>query len=103
MNRVLFGVIAILTACGIAMGYALKAEYQKNGRLREQVSVTTEALERARSAQKRADRALVLRERARAAAAREQALLRQRLEDALTTHRQWAEQPVPQEVQDALL
>lgn len=53
--------------------------------------------------QRKLDAALLARRaQENAAAARETALLRQRLRDALAVNREWAEQPVPKEVQDAL-
>jgi hypothetical protein len=53
--------------------------------------------------QRKLDAALLARRaQENAVAARETALLRQRLRDALAAHQEWATQPVPKEVQDAL-
>lgn len=73
--------------------------------LYRQIGATAVAQEAARTAQaglQRLQATSVSREKKRAATARSEALAEQRLEAAIKEVPEWADQPVPQEIQDAL-
>ena len=97
--------IGLAVALSIALGGAgllLKRSYAKNGQQAEQITALNGAVKRA-SEQRKLDQATLGRlAQKNAAAARESALLSQQLQRSLFENREWADQPVPQGVQDAL-
>lgn len=103
MTRVLGALLLALTLLSGGLGWQV---HRQAGRLAEAV-VQTEALAEAlRTTQERArkDRALLTRRaQENAVAARESALLRQSLQDALRAEAQWADQPIPEAVRSRLL
>lgn len=102
MTKYLLAVLAALTLALAGSGYALKRAYAANGEQAgriEQLEANLAAAEK----QKAKDRALIskhAKENAKAKA--ESDRLRVKLDDALSKNRDWADQPLPQEVQDAL-
>jgi hypothetical protein len=102
LTRILAGFLVVLLLSQAGTAYLLVASYKANGAQKAQLEASEQARKRALAASKR-DRALSARRaKENAATARENALLRQRVEGALAQHRAWADQPVPKEVQDAL-
>jgi hypothetical protein len=95
MNRMFLGAFVLLLAALCALG---TLTYHQAGKLR----VTEDALKRATSAAKQSDRATARAAAEKAAVARQMASLRQALDAALASQPEWAAQPVPQEVLDAL-
>lgn len=95
-------VVAVLLGLLAGSGYALKRSYSRNGEIKAELTQAAEkvaALEK----QAKADQAL-LKKRAAAekeARARETAA-HKALERSLFENREWADQPVPKEVLDAL-
>lgn len=102
MSRYLMAVIAALSIALAGAGWLLKRAYTANGAQTVQIHSLQEAQERAAKAAKR-DRALLAqRGREIAAYAAAAASARASLSDSLQRNPAWADQPVPQEVQDAL-
>lgn len=92
---------AALAALGGA-GWLLKLSYAENGAQKTEIRTLKDERKRAQDALKR-ERAISAQRRAEnAALALEQATLRQSLERSLTANREWADQQVPADVQDAL-
>lgn len=97
---VLIASATLLIALGAYVAHTRQSA--KVAKLEGSVSSLEQRIRTAQDALKR-DEAVRTRLRAKnAAAARETALLRQRLSAALAAHPQWSQQPVPPEVQDAL-
>lgn len=102
MNRILLSAgAALLLACA-ALAWVAKSQYDGAALLRQENRELTEAVERSRIAQKRADAALVSARKKNAATARETAVKQHTLEQAKAANPVWRDEPVPQEVQDAL-
>ncbi len=90
----LAGLILALTCmvlCGVYIGH-----------LRVELQAAQEATKMAQAALKKTQATLTLREKQRAASARESASARASLNAATASNQPWAQTPVPQEVQDAL-
>jgi hypothetical protein len=102
MTKYLLAVLAALTLALAGSGYALKRAYAANGEQAgriEQLEATVAAAEK----QKAKDRALITKHAlANSLARAESDRLRAKLDDALTRNREWADQPIPKGVQDAL-
>ncbi len=97
--------LAILAAVTLWAGAASFGVWHLRGALAAksaQIEQMSEALRAAESARKKADKALVLQRQKNAATAREAASLRQSLAAALAAEPAWSQEPVPEEVQDAL-
>lgn len=102
MTKYLIAAIAALVLALAGVGYLLKGQIAKNGEQSQTIDTLTTALETA-DKQRKADQALLARRaREKAAIARESASLRLKLDRALAANPDWANQPVPQGVQDAL-
>lgn len=102
MTKYLAAVIAALVLALAGAGWTLKRQIAKNGEqtvIIQEYERTVKALRE----QEQKDRVLIAkRARENAAAAAETARLRSRLEDALARNREWADAPIPKEVQDAM-
>lgn len=94
--------VAFLLTLLIAAGLLGTLLYQKNQALRGEIATAQAATKTAQDALKRERRANALREQRRAATARAEATATASLAAAVASHPQWADAPVPQEVQDAL-
>lgn len=102
MNTYLIAIgLAMALALG-GLGVLLKRAYTNNGLLSAQVGELTKEAQASAEARKRDQAVLARRIKAAAAAARETALLRVELSQAVANNRAWADAPVPKEVQDAL-
>lgn len=102
MTKYLLALVAALVLALGASGLLLKAQIKKNGAQAAQMQALTEAAERS-AKQRKKDQALLARRAAEnRAAALERASTQAALAAALAQNREWADQPVPQEVQDAL-
>lgn len=95
MIKYLMAAILVLGLLLTGSAALLKREYGRN-------AVLVEAQKAAQEQRKRDGALLARRTAEKAATAREMASLRASLGAALAKNREWAEQPVPQEVQDAL-
>lgn len=97
---VMMAIAALLFGLGAGTVYYWMAD--KLAGLRAERDVLSQALEQA-NRQRKADQAMLARRAAaNAAAGRETASLRLRLDAALRVRREWSDQPVPPEVRDAL-
>lgn len=102
MTKYLIAAIAALMLLLTGVGYSLKAQIKKNGAQATKITALEDVLEAA-ATQRKADQALLARRaREKAAIALEMASTRQQLDRALAANPDWANQPIPQEVQDAL-
>lgn len=102
MNRWAWVGIAVLLAGGAGALGAYKLTSGRAATLQAEKAALTAAVDALR-AQREKDAALLTRRaQAAAAAAREAAALRSKLSSALAANREWAAQPVPKEIQDAL-
>lgn len=103
LTRYLLAALAASVLALAGLGWLLRSSYITNGKQAVQLKALSEA---AKAAQARAvkDRAISSQlAQDRAAMARESASLRQALDRALESNRDWANSSVPQEVQDALV
>lgn len=94
--------IAVLV---IAFGLTLAVAKHSRSELavaQGKLTATEKALQTAQDARKRDARASAAREKARAATAQSAASAAHSLDKALAAQPEWAEQPVPKEVRDAL-
>lgn len=87
--------IALLLTLAAVLGFALHRQIGATAVAREEARTAQEGLEKLQATSAR-------RERQRAATARQEAAARHRLDAALAKSPEWADQPVPQEIQDAL-
>lgn len=102
MSKYLAAVILALSLALAGSGYLLKRSYAANGAQKTKIEQLVEA-QRVADAQAVKDRALITkRSRENAAAAAAFAKQRSALEAALARNAVWADQSIPQEVQDAL-
>lgn len=85
-----------------AVGVIAKRQATQIGEIRAENNTLTDALNRAAEQRKRDQAALVLRAQNNAATARESASLRASLAEVLSRQREWAEEPVPEDVRKAL-
>lgn len=94
--------VAALGAALTLAGWALKHSYAEQGALKTQIAALNGALLRA-AEQRATDQATLDRlAKKNAATAREMARAQASLQRSLSANREWADQPVPKEVQDAL-
>lgn len=95
--RVAYRLAALAVVLGLvgALGY----DYH---RVRGELTTAREAAKTARQAEQKVRTVIVYREKLRAAAAAESASAAASVASALAANPDWAKQPVPQEVQDAL-
>lgn len=94
-------IVALSLALG-GMGYLFKRQIAQTAKAVAEAQQSAEALKTAQAALER-QRALSAKlSKEKAATAREGASLRLQLDRALSAHKEWADQPVPKEVQDAL-
>lgn len=95
--RIAYRIAAVAVVLGLlaALGY----DYS---RLRGELETAREAAKTAQAAEKKVRTVVVYRERVRAARAAETASVAASAAVALDANRAWADEPVPQEVQDAL-
>lgn len=102
MLKVYLITIAVLIALLASSGWALKRSYTRNGEIKAELTQATDkvtALEK----QAKADQVLLKRRAAAEKVARAQAVEAQRaLERSLSANPEWAQTPIPKEVQDAL-
>jgi hypothetical protein len=102
MNRVLLTLLAVLTLwCGLST-WAVLHQRGKLATIVAELQQSREATKRALAAQKRADAALVSVRRKNAASDRAAASARASLAESLAAAPEWAQQPVPPAVQEAL-
>lgn len=102
LNRIMPYILVACLLVGLGAGSVWYAVAGRLARKDAQIQGLTEAAQRA-AEQRKADQATLARlAQKNAAAARESASLRRELDAALATSPDWAAQPVPQVVQDAL-
>lgn len=102
MTKYLLAVIAALTLALAGSGYALKRSYVANGAQKTKITGLEDTI-KAQQAQDKRNRALIAKAAKETAAAKAEAVRKAAaLDDALARNREWADQPVPQEVQDAM-
>lgn len=105
MTRILIALLAALSLASAGLGAALWHVRGENATLQQRNAQMAEAVKRAESARKQADKALASVRQKNAATAREAALLRQSLAAAIAAkpaNEAWAAEPVPEEVRNAL-
>lgn len=102
MTKYLMAAILALTLALAGTGVLLKRLLSKNGEQAAQIEALSKAAKAAQEQRKRDIGTLARRAQKNAAMGRENALLRQQLDAALAGNPEWAGQPVPKEVQDAL-
>jgi hypothetical protein len=102
MNRTLLIVGSVLLLACAALSWVAKSQYDRATGLESQNRELAQAVERAQTAQKAADKALVAKSKMNAATARETAVKQRSVDVAKAANPDWSKQPVPQEVQDAI-
>jgi hypothetical protein len=103
MTKYLLAALAALSLLLAGSGWLLRRAWAENGAQTVTIQALTEARDRAAKLAARDRAVLTRRAQENAAQARETALLRQEMQEILARHQEWSEQPVPQEVQDAIL
>lgn len=101
MTRVFLALILVLGVWAGLASWGVLHMRGKNATVALELRQTAEALERARSAERRANKALVSLRRKNAATAQETASAAHSLSAATAANPDWAATPVPKEVQDA--
>ena len=102
MTRYLAITIVLLGFLAGSLAYLLKREVAKTGAQQETIKELNEALAGVAKARERDAKVLSQRSREKAALARELAGTARKLADATARNREWADAPVPKEVQDAI-
>ena len=102
MTQYLLMALAGLLALSGGLGWLSWQQRATIGAVRAEQTALQDALEGAQEARKRDQATLVARERQRAVTDRSEALQRASVDAAVSNNKDWASQPVPQEVQDAL-
>lgn len=102
LTHLVWYALGALVILGLGTGLGYRLTYPKIVAQKQQITVLDAALKTAGEQRKLDQAALAFRAEKNRAAAREMASLKLQLSDALARNRAWAEQAVPQEVQDAL-
>ena len=102
LNKPYLTVIAVLLALCAALSYFVYAGAVSNGKLEQSNKVLTDASKRAAERLVADRKVLVARQAALTAQARSLQRDKLALQEALNKNREWANQPVPKEVQEAL-
>lgn len=102
MNKVWITVATVLLALLGLVGWRLDSVISQNAALRAERDTLVEAQKQAVERQKRDRKVLVARQAEIASQARKLAQAQEALSEALTKNKVWANEPVPNEVQEAL-
>lgn len=102
MTKVYLTIMGLLIAALLGLGWFGKTQYDSARGLQTENKALVDAAEQAQRRAKADRKVLIARQAEIASKQRELAEAQQALSEALTKNRAWADEPVPNEVQEAL-